>query len=820
MSAEHCISAWLHSLLSDARFAFRQLHKAPVSASVAILTLALGIGANTAIFSVVNSVLLRSLPFPRASQLVYISSRSTLFDFPYMGVSLPDIADLRSTATSYSSIAVSEDLPRELSGTGKPLRLESSAVSAEFFPLLGLHPLLGRTFTSADMQPGSRSVLLSESLWRDSFGAAPSAIGKTITLDEQPFTIIGVMPALPPLGFETDSKLWTAFIPTPEQLADRSNHAYSVLARLQPHTSLLRAQSELDTISSRLASSYPNIDKGWTIHVTSLRKFLLGDVRTPLLVLFSAVGFVLLIACANVSNLFLARGWARRREFAIRSAMGASRFVLVRQLAIEALLIALIGGACAFLAATWTLNGLRTLLPPDLPRISEVQIDTSVAWFTVAASLFAVLLSALAPALISTRNSLSSAIKLDTSGLGSSARPNLFRQFLVIGEIALAVILLIGSALTLRSFAEFLRLDLGFHPDHVLTIRLDFPKFRFASPESAIAYIQQVLHVVRGTPGVTSASAGMVFPMSDEVGETTFTTESSFADPHQAQQSALGNRVTPEFFRTLGIPLLAGREFTVDDSKGKAPVFIVNESLAKKYFGTIDVIGQRLATDFASNQPVWGQIVGVTGNVRQSGLSNPQVNFKPEVYAPFFQTPRIFEMYLLIRSTGDALSLVPALQDRIWSVDRSEPITAVTTLSQRIAQANVSSRSQTILLSIFASFGFLLALIGIYGVMSYLVSLQTREIGIRMALGAAPTQILRRVLTHGIKLALTGVLLGVVGGLFLSRFLSTLLFAVSPTDPFTYVAVAVFLLAIALAASYIPARRASRVDPMTALRYE
>lgn len=820
MLGKYWIPIWLHSLLSDARFTFRQLHQAPVFASVAILTLALGIGANTAIFSVVDAVLLRSLPFSRPSQLVYISSRSTLFDFPYMGLSLPDISDLRSTATSFSSIAVSEDLPRELSGTGKPLRLESSAVSEDFFPLLGLHSLLGRTFTSADMQPGARAVLLSASVWRDSFGANPSVIGKTITLDEQPFTVIGVMSALPPLGFETDSKLWTAFIPTREQFADRSNHSYSVLGRLRPHISLTRAQSELDTISSRLASSYPNVDKGWTIHVTSLRKFLLGDVRSPLLILFSAVGFVLLIACANVSNLFLARGWSRRREFAIRSAMGASRFVLLRQLAVEALLIALIGGACAFLAATWTLNGLRSLLPPDVPRISEVRIDTSVAWFTVAATLLAVLLSALAPAMISTHDSLSNAIKLDASSLGSCARPNLFRQLLVIGEIALAVILLIGSALTLRSFTKFFRLDLGFHPDHVLTIRLDFPKFRFASPEPAISYIQQVLHAVRGTPGVTSASAGMVFPMSDEIGETTFVTEATFADPQQAQQSALGNRVTPDFFHTLGIPLVAGRDFTVDDAKGKAPVFIVNESLAKRYFGTVDVIGKRLATDFASSQPVWGQIVGVAGNVRQSGLSNPQTNLKPEVYAPFFQTPRIFELYLLIRSTGDPLSLVPALQDRIWSVDRNEPITAVATLSQRIAEANVSSRSQTILLGIFASFGFFLALIGVYGVMSYIVSLQTREIGIRMALGATPAQMLHRVLTHGIKLALVGVILGILGGLLLSRFLSSLLFAVSPTDPLTYVTVAIFLLAVALAAAYFPARRASRVEPMAALRDE
>lgn len=820
MIPEKRIRNWLHSLFSEGRFAFRQFHKAPSFVSVAIVTLALGIGANTAIFSVVNSVLLRSLPFSRASELVYISERSTFFDIPYLGLSLPDIADLRSAATSFVSIAVSEDLPRELSGTGQPRRLESSSVSEDFFPLLGLRPLYGRSFMSADMQPGSRSVLLSESLWRESFGADPSAIGKTVTLDAQPFTIIGVMPTLPPLDLATDSKLWTAFIPTPEQLADRSNHAYSVLARLRPHTSLIRAQSELDALSSHLATSYPDIDKGWSIHATFLKEYLLGDARTPLVLLFSAVGFVLLIACANVSNLFLARGCARRREFAIRSAMGASRLVLVRQLAIEASLIALMGGACAFAAATWTLHGLRTALPPDIPRLGEIHIDSSVAWFTVGMALLTVLLSGLAPAVITTGNSLTDAIKQDTAKLGSSAMPNFLRQFLVVGEIALAAVLLIGAALALRNFSQLRRLDLGFRPDHVITIRLDFPKFRFASPEPAITYVQQILEVIRATPGVTSASAGLVFPMSDEVAETTFATDATFTDPQHAQQSALANSVAPDFFRTLGISLLAGRDFTVDDATGKAPVFIVNESLARKYFGTVDVVGKRLSTDFASGPPVWGKIVGVAGNVRETNHFDPQDSPKPQVYAPFFQTPRIFGVYVVVRSNAVSLALVPAIQERIWSVDRNQPITAIATLNQRISEVNAAPRSQTILLGIFAAFGFCLALIGVYGVMAYLVSLQTREIGIRMALGAAPAQVLRRVLTHGIKLALAGVILGMVGGFFLSRFMSSLLFAISPSDPLTYAAVSVFLVAITLAAACIPARRASRVDPLVALRDE
>jgi predicted permease len=814
---EQRLGNWLHSMFSDCRFAIRQLRKSRGFTAVATLTLALGIGANTAIFTVVDSALLRSLPFPRASGLVYLHARSTVFDFPYLGLSLPDVQDIRTNASSFAATSAYEDSAKELFSNGKPQRIECSEVTENFFPILGLRPLYGRTFTSEDMQAGSRVVLLSYPLWRESFGSDPSVIGKTITLDGEPHIVIGVMPDQPPLDFATDSKLWTPFVPTKEQLTDRSNHAYQVLARLQPHANIKAAQNELDTLSARLAQAYPDADKGWSIHATSLKQFLLGDARAPLAILFCAVGFVLLIACANVSNLSLARCWARRREFAIRSAIGASRGDLLRQLVVESLLLAFAGGAGALLMATWSIHALRSVLPPDLPRLEQLRIDSLVVAFTVGASLIAALLAGLAPAFLSTRQSSGAdafeQLKQSVATRGSGH--DLLRRTLVVSEVALATILLIGATLAVRSFTQLLRLDLGFRPDHLIALRLDFPKFRFTTSSQAITFVQQVLESTRATPSVVSASAGLVFPMSDEVGETTFQTDATISS--LVRQSALGNRVAPEFFHTLGIPVLAGREFTNSDTTGKAPVFIVNETLARRYFGTINAAGKRLSNESSSGKPVWGEIVGVVGDVREGSVRDDS---KPQLYAPFYQANDVAGIYLLVRGNTDSRSLVPVLQDRIWSLDKTQPVTSVATLDERITQVNASPRSQTLLLGTFAALGFLLALVGVYGVISYVVSLQTREIGVRMALGAAPSQVQHLVLGLGMKLTISGVIAGIACGFALTRFMRSLLFGISSFDPLTYAGVGILLTAIATAACYFPARRASRVDPMVALRYE
>ena len=811
---------WIDHVWRDIRFGLRLLRKNSGFTLVAIITLALGIGANTAIFSVVNAVLLRSLPFSRSSELVYISARSTMFDFQNMGLSLPDIGDLRNSAASFAAIAVSQDSPKELTGEGKPERIESSEVSEDFFPLLGIEPLFGRSFTSSDVRSGTHAAVIGYGLWRERFGGDARAIGKNIILDGQLHTVVGVMPNQPSLDFATDSRVWTVFTPTNEQLADRANHAYSVVARLKPGISAQRSQAELDTISSRLAASYPNSDKGWSMHATPLSEFLLGDSRASLILLLLAVGLVLLIACANVSNLFLSRGWARRREFAVRAAIGATRGALLRQLAVECVLVALAGGIFAILVARWTIDGLRTLLPPGIPRIEEIRIDGEVALFTLGVSILAALISGIAPALLNTRESASQAIKDSGGGSGATGAigsHTALRQLLVIAEVAIAAVLLIGATLAVRSFGKLRQLNLGFRPEHVVALRMDFPRFRYANETQTFVFVQQVLTEIRAIPEVQSVSTGLVFPLSSEVAETNYQTEQSLKDSKDTEKTALANRVAPGFFRTLGIPLRAGRDFDDADWKGRPAVYIVNESLARKEFGSLEVLGKRISFPKPSGEFEWGQIVGVTGDVREL---DPAAEPKPQIYASYFQTPRIAGVYLLLRTKSDPLRAVSAVEDRIWSVDRNQTISSVKTIDAQIAENHASQRSQSMLLSIFGGLGFVLALVGVYGVISYLVSLQTREIGIRMALGADRGRIFRQVVGQGLKLTLCGVLLGVAGGLALMRFMRNFLFGVSASDPVTFAGVAIVISLVALAACWIPARRAARVDPTIALRYE
>jgi putative ABC transport system permease protein len=807
----------IENFMVDVRYGLRSLRRSPGFTMLVVLTLALGIGANSAIFSVINAVLLRPLPFPNASQLADLCARSTLFDFEHLGVSLPDIADIRTTSTSFSGLSPYQSSSKEMTGEGKPEQIEGTDISEDFFPDLGIKPLLGRTFVASDMQPGSHAVILSHSLWRDRFGGDPSAIGKTLRLDGETYTVIGVMPELSSTDFATDSKVWTAFIPTQEQLTARQNHYFNVLAHLQPHTDITQAQRELDTMAARLATAYPDADKGWSLHVTPLRNFLLGDAQKPLLILFCSVGFVLLIACANVSNLFLSRGWARRREFAIRTAIGATRGALLRQLAVESVLVALMGGACAFFMALWTLRAIRAILPPDIPRIQDIRIDSEVGWFTLGASLLAALLSGFVPALLSSRQDVNLAIKEGGAGAGSGGGHNFLRQMLVIAEVALAIVLLIGATLAMQSFARILRVDPGFRPDHLITMRIDFPEFRFAKIEQSTQFVRQVVESSRAIPGVEAASAGLVFPLGDAVAESTFETEEPTGDSKSGQRMARMNRVEPDFFRTFGIPLITGRDFNADDRKEKPPVFIVNEAFARKVFGSVEVVGKRLSALREKKEPVWGEIVGVTGNVR---ALDPGAEAKPEIYGPFVQTRQAAGVFLVFRTKPDPLAIVAAIEDRIWSLDKDRPVTSIKTIEKQMEENNGTPRSQSVLLGIFGGMGFALAIVGVYGVMSYVVSQQTREIGIRMALGADREKVLRMVIVHGLKLTLTGVVIGVGVSVALTRFMRSLLLGVSATDPVTFGGVAILLILVAVAACLIPAQRAMRVDPMVALRYE
>jgi putative ABC transport system permease protein len=808
------IAAFFDNLLQDVRFALRTLRKNPAFTTIAVLTLTLGIGANTAIFSVVNAVLLHPLPFKDADRLLDIAARSSSYDFPHMYISIPDINDLRASTTTLSAVSTYTFRSKEIVVDGKPDRLDGVEATENFFPVLGIQPILGRAFTSADMDPGSRVVILSHKMWRERFASDRHVLGKMMLLDGEPHSIIGVMPDVSQMGFATDASLWTAFHPSANEASQRKQHLALAIATLKPGATLQQAQRELDQISARLAAAYPDTNKIWSMHATPLKTLLIGDTSEPLLILFGAVGFVLLIACANVSNLFLSRGWARRREFAIRSAIGATRGALLRQQLVESAIVALFGGACALVVAAWLMNGLRALLPPDTPRLSSISVDANVTLFTLAAALLAAMIAGLAPALLSVRDDVNSTIK--EAGASAGRSHNFLRQSLVVAEVALALTLVIGASLAVQSFARMLHVDSGFRTDHLVTMQIEFPSFRFEKPEQGIRFTDQVLESTRALPGVESASAGLVIPLGGMIAETQFTADTS-ANPKDPQQMVRNNRVQPDFFRTFGIPLVAGRDFTPADTATNAQVFIVNEAFAKKVFGTLDVLGKRLSAEEEDGKFIWGTIVGVVGNVRDL---DPGADRKPELFAPFSQTKQLDGVFLAFRTTPNPSAVISAIQSRIWALDKNRPIVSIKTIEQAIAENTASPHSQSTLLAIFGALGLLLAIIGVYGVMSYVVTQQTREIGIRIALGAEPQKILRMVIMRGVKLALIGVAIGLVASFALTRFLSSLLYNTSPTDPLTFTAVAVALIGVAVAASATPARRAMQIDPIRALRHD
>ena len=809
----------MNTLLQDIRYAIRSLDQARAFAVIAILTLALGIGANTAIFSVVYTSLLRPLPFPKSNQLVDVWGRSAVFDFPNLSMSLPDIADFRAQTTVFSAVALYNGATMTLTGTGAPQQLDAGQVSVEFFPLLGMNPIYGRNFTAAETRPRQdREVILSYELWRKQFGGDPHVVGRKITLDGNPYTIVGIVPGEQHLDYITDSKLWTPFAPTPKELADRRTHGTNVIARLKPGVTVKQAQSELDAIAARHAKAYPDTDKFWSFRAAMLSEDISGDARTPLLILLGAVGFVLLIACANVGNLFLSRGWTRRRELAIRTALGATRGRLVGQLLVESLLVALFGGICGLILAVGGVHALRDLLPPDTPRVKDLGISQAVLWFTLCASILAGIVFGLAPAILASRQELTAVLKEGGAGAQGGApgrRHKFLRELLVIGEVALALALVIGATLALRSFARLRTVKLGFRADHVLTVNITFPNNgQYDKSSQFLPYVHGIVSLTRAIPGVEDAAVSLYAPLSGSRGEANVDTK---ADPPGAQVPTTDfNRASPGYFETLGIPLRAGRDFTSADTENAPRVFIVNQAFARKFFGSANPVGKRMWSGRdKNNNLLWGEVVGEVANFHEMDARAAPA---PEFLTPFDQAVLAGAISLVVRTKSDPLALVSTIQQRIWTINSAQPLDDVKSMDQLVSASNAAPRFQTFLLGIFGALGLLLALVGIYGVISYSVTQRTREIGIRMALGAEPSQVMRLILGHGLKLAFVGVAIGIAASFALTRLMSSLLFGVSATDPVTFASVAILLLVVSLGACYVPARRAMMVDPRIALR--
>ena len=815
-------------LMQDIRYAIRMLAKSPGFTAIAILTLALGIGANTAIFSVVNSILLGPLPFRNASELVNLHAHATFFDFWNLGCSLPDINDIRAQSRSFAAVVPFGYATVDLTGRDKPRQLDAAKVPADFFEMLGLKPALGRTFLPSETQPGAdREAILSGALWETQFGSDPNIVGKEITLDGKPFIVVGVMPKLRQMFSPAAMNIWVPFAPSPANLADRGMHGTPAMARLKPGVSIRQAQAELDGIAARLAKEYPKDDKNWSFRVDSLRSDMNRETQTPLLILFGAVGFVLLIACANVGNLFLSRGWARRRELAIRSTLGATRARLIRQLLVESTLLALAGGACGLLLTYWVVDTFKVQTSVGSAFVfgSSVVVDTKVLLFTLTASLLAGVLFGLAPAYLFSRHDLSKAMKEGGAGAqtgGSRTTHNPLRQLLVVSEVALALVLVIGATLALRSFARMLHVNLGFDTEHVLDMRLDFPAAKFTTPEQMFAYVRTLTDKLRTTPGVESAAAAGYGPLSSSHGEGNFDIKGIPENP-KAQMTAGVTDVGPGYFETLGIPLLRGREFTALDTGKSAYVMVVNHAFSREFLGGQNPIGRRIymGDEDAQHHEIWNEIVGEVGDIHDR---NPRTPIGPMIYTSYykgdFTEGMITGVDMLMRTRANPEAMISTAQSQVWAMDRSEPISSMQTMEQRLSQSVALPRFQSLLLGAFGALGMVLAVIGIYGVISYSVGQRTREIGIRMALGAEPRQVVRLVLKQGITLALAGVGIGLVASLALTRFMRTLLFGVSATDPLTFAGVAALLSIVAVAACYIPARRAMRVDPMVALRYE
>jgi putative ABC transport system permease protein len=806
------------TLWQDVRFGFRMMKKKPGVTIIAVLALALGIGANTAIFSVVNTVLLRPLPYKDPSRIMLVfwtAPKLSVEDFP---ASAPDFIDWREQNQVFERMAAITGESFNLTGQGEPERIMSASVSADLFPLLGVNASRGRTFTAEEEQRGrNKVVVMGHDLWQRRFGANPNLVGQTIALNNENYTVVGIMGRDFHFPEGVDKiDLWVPLSFSPEVIDKRGHRYLYVAGRLKDGVSFERAQTEMSALAARMAEAYPGTNTDWGIKLQSLQDALTEDVSTALFVLLGAVGFVLLIACANVANLQLARAAARQREVAIRLAVGASRRHLIRQFLIEGTLLALTGGIFGLLVAFWGIDAIRAALPEDVPRLEQIGIDAAVLIFTLSVSLVTGILLGLVPALQATKPDLVEALKEGSQSVSGSRHRNRVRSFLVVVEVALALVLLIGAGLMMKSFWRLREVRPGFDSHNVVAMQITLPEKKYEDEQQQVNFFKGLLERVQSIPGVQSAGINTDPPLTDD-SRTDLTIEGQAPLPYGNEQTATYGSISPGYFNAMGIPLMKGRAFTEEDRAETTPVVIISTAFANRFFSGIDPIGKRFKQGGADDEDNWMTIVGVVGDVHHYGLST---EVSSEMYMPFAQKPEP-EITLIVRSAAaNPMGLLPSIRSEVEAIDKDQPIFGVQTMEHLLSESVASERLSVMLLGLFAGLAFLLACVGIYGVISYSVTQRTHEIGVRIALGASGADILRLVVGQGMRMVGVGLILGLIASFALTRVMSSLLFGVSATDPATFIVVSLLLASVAFFASFIPARRATRVDPMVALRYE